>query len=284
MKTRSRPTLRVRTGCLTCRTRKKKCDEQKPRCRGCTRNHFDCLWPGEKTISFANRSERNQSVDESTQDRQTTEGSGHSSDEVATGIEVISPSDTTILTKPQQPNYLAIGHEILQNLPTEGEDLELDTISSFPGTLNLLLGGQGTADGFQSSQSMAISPSLFPGFDPECFEVLSYYVSRTANSMGNGSTETNPFLTQLIPLAFSSQLILRLILTQSAAQRAIDGPQSVRKVAQDYYVQALGLFRAAVNDVTSGLSSDNLLLTAGSLILCYVEVGYLVLVPPDSKI
>lgn len=34
----------VRTGCLTCRPRKKKCDEQKPRCAGCTRSLLDCQW------------------------------------------------------------------------------------------------------------------------------------------------------------------------------------------------------------------------------------------------
>jgi hypothetical protein len=36
---------RTRTGCLTCRQRKKKCDEVKPHCRACERNKLDCLWP-----------------------------------------------------------------------------------------------------------------------------------------------------------------------------------------------------------------------------------------------
>lgn len=36
---------RTRTGCLTCRQRKKKCDEEKPRCRACKRNKLDCSWP-----------------------------------------------------------------------------------------------------------------------------------------------------------------------------------------------------------------------------------------------
>ncbi|KAH9234870.1 hypothetical protein K456DRAFT_1834740, partial [Colletotrichum gloeosporioides 23] len=39
------PIFRVRTGCLTCRGRKKKCDETKPRCRGCERNRLECKWP-----------------------------------------------------------------------------------------------------------------------------------------------------------------------------------------------------------------------------------------------
>ncbi|KAM7214304.1 Fungal specific transcription factor domain containing protein [Rhypophila decipiens] len=36
---------RVRTGCLTCRRRRKKCDERRPRCVGCERNHLLCSWP-----------------------------------------------------------------------------------------------------------------------------------------------------------------------------------------------------------------------------------------------
>ncbi|KAL6824795.1 fungal-specific transcription factor domain-containing protein [Trichoderma sp. SZMC 28015] len=36
---------RFKTGCLSCRLRKKKCDEVKPRCRACCRNHLECQWP-----------------------------------------------------------------------------------------------------------------------------------------------------------------------------------------------------------------------------------------------
>lgn len=45
-----RPLLRVRTGCLTCRARKKKCDEGKPVCKGCTRNGVHCQWPDDTPI------------------------------------------------------------------------------------------------------------------------------------------------------------------------------------------------------------------------------------------
>ncbi|RDW63087.1 Zn(II)2Cys6 transcription factor [Aspergillus mulundensis] len=35
---------RSRTGCFTCRRRKKKCDEIHPICGGCARNHLPCQW------------------------------------------------------------------------------------------------------------------------------------------------------------------------------------------------------------------------------------------------
>ncbi|EMG46548.1 nosA C6 finger domain transcription factor nosA [Candida maltosa Xu316] len=36
---------RVRTGCFTCRKRKKKCDEKQPHCVGCIRNKLKCIYP-----------------------------------------------------------------------------------------------------------------------------------------------------------------------------------------------------------------------------------------------
>lgn len=36
---------RTRTGCLSCRRRRKKCDQRKPRCFACERNKIACSWP-----------------------------------------------------------------------------------------------------------------------------------------------------------------------------------------------------------------------------------------------
>lgn len=38
---------RSKTGCLACRLRRKKCDEQKPICRGCEQQHLLCSWPND---------------------------------------------------------------------------------------------------------------------------------------------------------------------------------------------------------------------------------------------
>ncbi|KAL5041789.1 hypothetical protein BDW71DRAFT_217431 [Aspergillus fruticulosus] len=37
--------LRTKTGCLTCRRRRKKCDEQPDRCKNCSRRWLQCIWP-----------------------------------------------------------------------------------------------------------------------------------------------------------------------------------------------------------------------------------------------
>ncbi|EXJ83962.1 hypothetical protein A1O3_04629 [Capronia epimyces CBS 606.96] len=42
MATRTKKITRTKTGCLTCRRRRKKCDEGKPECQNCLRNSFVC--------------------------------------------------------------------------------------------------------------------------------------------------------------------------------------------------------------------------------------------------
>ncbi|KAH7178986.1 fungal-specific transcription factor domain-containing protein [Fusarium flagelliforme] len=36
---------RSKNGCLTCRSKRKKCDEVRPICTGCTRSNLECTWP-----------------------------------------------------------------------------------------------------------------------------------------------------------------------------------------------------------------------------------------------
>jgi len=44
------PRLRTKTGCFKCRLRRKKCDEIRPRCAGCRRQDFACLYPEKPEI------------------------------------------------------------------------------------------------------------------------------------------------------------------------------------------------------------------------------------------
>jgi len=46
----SRKFPRSKSGCLTCRSRRKKCDERVPVCINCERNEIGCSWPLLKTV------------------------------------------------------------------------------------------------------------------------------------------------------------------------------------------------------------------------------------------
>ena len=41
----TRPRQRSKWGCLTCRKRRKKCNERRPRCADCSRHSLNCTWP-----------------------------------------------------------------------------------------------------------------------------------------------------------------------------------------------------------------------------------------------
>ncbi|PCD20704.1 hypothetical protein FGRA07_04856 [Fusarium graminearum] len=116
--------------------------------------------------------------------------------------------------------------------------------------------------------------SMLPEQGHHSYELLSYYLARTANSMGNGSTDVNPFISKLIPLAFSKPLVLQLILAQSAAHRQASAERHPSdEVAQRYYTDSLRMFRNVVDEYVSGNAENTLVLTVGSLIMCLTEVA-----------
>lgn len=113
---------------------------------------------------------------------------------------------------------------------------------------------------------------MLPGYDSESFQLLNHYLSTTANCMANGSTPINPFLVQVVPLAFSSDLLLQLVLTQSAAHRAFRSKRDVDAMANNHYTKALRVFRQEVTEFIGGKGSNPLLLTVGALMMCFTEV------------
>lgn len=117
-------------------------------------------------------------------------------------------------------------------------------------------------------------PTLLPAHGHDSYELLSYYLCRTANSMGNGSTDVNPFVPQLIPLAFCNPLVLQLLLAQSAAHRQASRELEARgDVAARYYTDSLCMFRTVVGEFVAGQGQGKTLtLTVGSLILFLTEM------------
>ena len=161
-----------------------------------------------------------------------------------------------------EPSFEDIG----DNIAAEGDPEASDTsaMNSFlqPTTFSHLQAGNPLSRGMP----------LLPDHGQDAFELLGHYLARTANSMGNGSTDANPFVVQLIPLAFSNDLILQLILTQSAVHRAVSKDIQTDTVANGYYGRSLQLFRKNVNDYIGGMEASRLTLAIGALIMCFTEV------------
>lgn len=126
----------------------------------------------------------------------------------------------------------------------------------------------------QSPDGLPLTISLLPGHGHSSYELLSYYIGRTANSMGNGSTGINPFIAKLIPLSFCSPLILQLILAQSAMHRtALTEVQQTKSLAYRHYARSIGMFRTSISEFIAGQNPNSVVLAAGSLLMCLTEAS-----------
>ncbi|EEU46783.1 uncharacterized protein NECHADRAFT_103670 [Fusarium vanettenii 77-13-4] len=263
---RPMPIIRSRTGCFTCRRRKKKCDEKKPVCSGCKRNKLECHWP-EPTNNT------NNSSSSSSQPRTSKASASVAPDSASAGIHrpVQVTTERRSFSQPlqhrRQQTELESDHEPEAEPDPEDQPTIVVFASSHPGLLQ-------NGPGFTINGGIPMPMSMLPQQGHHSYELLSYYLARTANSMGNGSTDVNPFIAKLIPLAFSKPLVLQLILAQSAAHRQASAePLPTDEVAQRYYTDSLRMFRNVVDEYVSGNAENTLVLTVGSLIMCLTEVA-----------
>lgn len=281
--------VRVRTGCLTCRRRKKKCDEQKPRCKGCSRNDLDCSWPiyassrrvesSQRSQNAGHRASNNVEIDITAPKQHqiatyTAEfsdlfASALADNEESSNVRVQSRSSST----ESSPACHGCQNKKLNNLPKEITDY------ACPNDDDEYLGLGAEVVVQQESPSLRLlessltkSVSLLSDCAHGESELLSYYLSRTAISMGNGSTDVNPFVAELIPLAFSNKLILHLLLAQSAAHREVLREGLMSHTAYFHYNRSIRAFRHSVGNHINGNEINSLLLAVGSLTMCYTEV------------
>ncbi|KAF5670528.1 C6 transcription factor [Fusarium heterosporum] len=316
---RPMPIIRSRTGCFTCRKRKKKCDESKPICSGCKRNKLECVWPEPGAVPASNSSSTSQGASRPSrpsfgaasatsqqsvssprrpgsqdpdsvkdpvlldpapeEDRAVAEDPGgpqNGDSSPVSGdthmIDVIGEEDAdaeVIDDAVEQPSPSLSLSSTSSDSPTVVPAYDIDTANALTLALPPSLEG-----GLPLNGAITMPMSMLPEQGHHSYELLSYYLARTANSMGNGSTDVNPFISKLIPLAFSKPLVLQLILAQSAAHRQASAERHPSdEIAQRYYTDSLRMFRNVVDEYVSGNAENTLVLTVGSLIMCLTEVA-----------
>ncbi|KAH6962468.1 fungal-specific transcription factor domain-containing protein [Ilyonectria sp. MPI-CAGE-AT-0026] len=341
------PTLRVRTGCLSCRWRRKKCDERKPICRGCERNKLTCQWPhpndiprrrrhnttlqapraSRELVQDASSSRQSESrpdsalvvsrsphlrhpdlsVESTTLANYNDLVHDHPEDTSASQegqqdkipVQIPSPSDSSAPSPACSNSSGSLTSSISQETPfiylppfagfpqgefsdlTHHEDLVPPIRNDDVEALVGILASTQADPPWRSPPSAAAidnptfiprSVSMLPHVTGASFELLSYYLGITSLSMDNGSASTNPFTALLIPLAFSSHLVLHLLLTQSAAHRA-SRMLDTGETASKYYTRSLQLFQENITKYNQGQRFESLHLTVGALIMCFVETA-----------
>ncbi|CAG7933617.1 unnamed protein product [Penicillium olsonii] len=233
------PSSRARTGCLTCRSRKKKCDERKPVCTACDSKSLRCEW--QQHIKW-------------------------------------KPPLVPFVHAPVFSSYFDTSSSETPKPHSQKQDGRIFHINDLLGSSPDYQVFQSTSNMPYCHPSPScppprmVQPSLLPQMKNGDSNLLNHYLQRTASCMDNGATTSNPFLVQLVPIAMSSEFIMQLILAQSCAHRAIKQSDIVGTDVAVQYNKAVCALRLAVDKfVTQTGHVDPLILTVGILVMCFTE-------------
>lgn len=227
---------RSKLGCLTCRSRRKKCDERQPLCQNCERRKVQCCWPDGRSTTVQKPSDaQTESGDTSKLTHQKDTGIGHMPPRsgphvAATGSKVLVPSGAFVT------NHKA-------------------SASSWYIQNNL-----------SNSSYLLLSPSSRILFDR--------YVSQTCKDLGVTTKPSNPFLGYVLPLALSNQLYMNCILALSGSDLSVDDmidPSSM-SATWSHYSHAVRGLHSQLSNLAPGDIQQALHLLFLTLGLMHVEL------------
>jgi hypothetical protein len=250
--------VRVKTGCLTCRARRKKCDEAKPICSGCARNFIDCNWPftffvkggAVHTPESDHRSGMDDAISES-----SSSLNGNRSESCRTRLESfafpLSPTSDSGCN-----GIESVGHQYLGDQNPENEASE-------------------TAILWQPLAASFISPRRATLLTQRSLTLFQHYVESTSTWLAAKPLTSNPFIKIVLPLAWSDDLLMHAVLALSGTHLTFrkGGDLEIQAATRAHYSLLLRDLRtifadeALLND-THRISRLLLVL----VVLCHVEV------------
>ena len=241
---------RVKTGCIPCRLRKKRCDEQKPVCSGCERNHLICA----QTSNFQGK------------DTLSNEDAG-----IGLQSARLPPVSKRggLVTRPPS---MAI---VSQNAETLGQGISMlrypEEALGYDRTTGL-----GRICRF-SSPEMFSTASLR---EPASRTLLEYYFNETAHRLSIVQGPGSPYLICVLPLAQSDSMVMDSVLALSGAHLCCmtDGSDT-RSASSMHYALALRHLKHELTRVASGEPSDPVRLLLTILLLGYAEVNAFTVAP-----
>jgi hypothetical protein len=248
---------RVKTGCLTCRQRKKKCDEVRPVCTGCMRNYIECTWP--ETLVAVNATKKRMSSDVSV--RRTVERTiSWSSDGTGESEWAFHRNQATV------PDHdTPISSSSIVDIDQEEEVGGKET--------NAILWNPLTA-------SFA-SPNRALSLNPYSILLLQHYLEATSIFLAAKPQSSNPFITLVLPLAYSDDLLMHAVLALSGTHLSFAKREDLRHhlpiqlATRQHYSLLLRNLRCMFADELAHNDHRRMLrLLLILVVLCHVEVGY----------
>lgn len=224
--------LRGKTGCLSCRRRRKKCDERKPTCRACERNALICGWPDKISRPIT----QIDTVPPSTRE--------YTSSKI--GMQINLSSDQS---------DVEAGDNTAPPLPPV-RCTELITEHVLPTSLSLK---------YTDFLSLRVLDH------PQSRNLFEYYFYRTAKIM-SPCQESNPFLDRVLPIAMANDLVMQSLLVLSGIHQAEANLLEVSSVTWTHYTQAIKRLKLSLTKRYNGDETLIVPLLITTLVFFFVEV------------
>ncbi|KAK1453511.1 hypothetical protein CMEL01_05170 [Colletotrichum melonis] len=278
---------RKKTGCLGCRSRKKKCDENRPDCYFCVAKQIECVWPDiwqeVKTAHAHNavvssisrrRQHRIQHRDFSTADSGIVcERVSH----VPTGMvdEIVPESVTQHISSVTA----ADDHSSL-------DDLLLSEPLSLEGRLHpttSVVASESTSDGATLAYTINVSPTMqhIPIIldstlrsDTDDFQLLfQHFVLQSMPSIAPDDIDLDLFLKYTMPLVLGDDLVMRAALALSSAKYMMRDPTSkalhLSRLCHSHVMDAI---RIRIITCKAGLDERPVFLCAAAILMAVLEL------------
>ncbi|KAL3478227.1 fungal-specific transcription factor domain-containing protein [Aspergillus californicus] len=239
----------TRSGCLTCKRRRKRCDEAKPSCHGCTRLGLTCEGYGSMWAASLGPTANVFKIEEPKR-------------------RGLSLSPTPSINSPsssvgQASSCSALSPCSAQSFVTSSPTIEQDNI-----------GGPNALDSTAKNQLVVVpSPSrLISHLSNLDTHYLQYHMEKGSKLLANLEIDENPLRSLIIPRALSSPVLMNALCALSAihfSNRAQNG-WSAENEGASYYINSMRELRTSLtNSHVRPFPDDSILAVA---LLCKYEI------------
>ncbi|USP78835.1 uncharacterized protein yc1106_06109 [Curvularia clavata] len=238
--------LKSKTGCLTCRARRKKCDEEHPTCIGCRRNHLICTWPSpatQHTIPAKKPGNVQQKAPQHlpvrSSRREDSGNGGTASGGSGSGSGSGSSNGNTAVQRFVTANKKQMRH--LLPLPS--------TVSFHP-----------------------VFSSSMPGLQKESEKrIFDHYVRVTATEITGRALPLSPFVSHLLPVAYHDTRVVTGLLAMSGAHLYAYKDKRFEHDARSYYAVTLRSVKHWLLGWKESSTQDLIGLLTVMICLCWIE-------------
>ncbi|KAL9488020.1 hypothetical protein ACSS6W_000297 [Trichoderma asperelloides] len=277
MPRRVRKTPWSRTGCSTCKRRRKKCDGQKPKCQTCLRLGLECvqfdIFCPINVVTPTRDSRPTRAVtdgedqDEANHSSPSSSGSGDDAGGSSDAAESSPSSSSSAALIPATATTTAAAWRHSELMLLDSSPLSSSSSSSSSSSPPLYSQQQiafrtrGSASAMRHGPSMAgpvPSLSAFSYLSTNQYFFLQYYLERLSNVLVNANSDSNPLKSLILPRIASSNLLLDAICATASLHRssASDADPLAYSDATRYYVRVLSAVRDLIPQVTNSTSKS----------------------------